>query len=114
MVLPAERIRLMRRSGIREIMDLAAGRPDVLHLEVGQPDFPTPPHIVEAGCQAARSGYTTYTANKGLVEVRASIAAKLKTVNGIDAPVDDIVITAGAVAGGPDPDPGSGVAELPD
>jgi aspartate/methionine/tyrosine aminotransferase len=94
---PAERIRLMRRSGIREIMDLAAGRPDVLHLEVGQPDFPTPPHIIEAGCEAARSGFTTYTANKGLVEVRASIAAKLKTVNGIDAPVDDIVITAGAV-----------------
>ena len=42
MVEPAERIRLMRRSGIREIMDLAAGRPDVLHLEVGQPDFPHP------------------------------------------------------------------------
>ncbi len=42
MALPAERIRLMRRSGIREIMDLAAGRPDVLHLEVGQPDFPDP------------------------------------------------------------------------
>jgi aspartate aminotransferase/aminotransferase len=94
---PAERIRLMRRSGIREIMDLAAGRPDVLHLEVGQPDFPTPAHIVEAGCAAARAGFTTYTANKGLVEVRASIAAKLKTVNGIDTAVDDIVITAGAV-----------------
>jgi aspartate/methionine/tyrosine aminotransferase len=97
MAVPAERIRLMRRSGIREIMDLAAGRADVLHLEVGQPDFPTPPHIVAAACEAARSGFTTYTANKGLVEVRASIAAKLKTVNGIDSSVDDIVITAGAV-----------------
>ena len=94
---PAERIRLMRRSGIREIMDLAALRDDVLHLEVGQPDFPTPPHIVEAGCQAALAGYTTYTANKGLVEVRESIAAKLKRVNLIDAAPDDIVITAGAV-----------------
>ena len=94
---PAERIRLMRRSGIRQIMDLAAAREDVLHLEVGQPDFATPAHIIEAGCAAARSGYTTYTANKGLPEVRASIAAKLKRVNGIEAAADDIVITAGAV-----------------
>jgi aspartate/methionine/tyrosine aminotransferase len=97
MTLPAERIRLMQRSGIREIMDLAAGRDDVLHLEVGQPDFPTPPHIVEAGCQAALSGYTTYTANKGLVDVRESIVAKLERVNGIAAEPEDVVITAGAV-----------------
>lgn len=94
---PAERIRVMRRSGIRQIMDLAAAREDVLHLEVGQPDFATPAHIIEAGCAAARSGYTTYTANKGLPEVRASIAAKLARVNGIEADADDIVITAGAV-----------------
>lgn len=94
---PADRIRLMKRSGIREVMDLAAARRDVLHLEVGQPDFPTPMHIVEAGCAAARAGYTSYTANKGLVEVRESIAAKLKAVNRIESSVDDIVITAGAV-----------------
>jgi aspartate/methionine/tyrosine aminotransferase len=94
---PAERIELMRRSGIREIADLAAGRADVLHLEIGQPDFPTPAHIVEAGCQAALAGFTTYTANKGLAEVRESIAAKLKRTNGITASADDIVITAGAV-----------------
>lgn len=97
MSLPAERIRLMKRSGIREIMDLAAGRDDVLHLEVGQPDFATPQHIVEAGCQAALSGYTTYTANKGLVEVRESIVAKLGRVNRIHAEPDEVVITAGAV-----------------
>lgn len=94
---PAERIRLMRRSGIRQIMDLAAAREGVLHLEVGQPDFATPAHIIEAGCEAARSGFTTYTANKGLPEVRASIASKLERVNGIAATADDIVITAGAV-----------------
>jgi aspartate/methionine/tyrosine aminotransferase len=94
---PAERIELMRRSGIREIADLAAGRADVLHLEMGQPDFPTPAHIVEAGCQAALAGFTTYTANKGLWEVRESISAKLKRTNGITASADDIVITAGAV-----------------
>lgn len=97
MVAPADRIHLMRRSGIREVMDLAALRPDVLHLEVGQPDFATPAHIVEAGCEAALAGYTTYTANKGLPEVRESIVAKLRRDNGIEATVEEVVITAGAV-----------------
>lgn len=97
MISPAPRIRDMKRSGIREIMDLAAERPDVLHLEVGQPDFATPAHIVDAACGAAREGYTRYTANKGLLEVRESIAAKLKRDNGIDVPPDDVIITVGAV-----------------
>jgi aspartate aminotransferase/aminotransferase len=97
MAVPAARIRDMKRSGIREIMDLAAQRSDVLHLEVGQPDFATPAHIIEAGCLAATQGYTTYTANKGLLEVRESITAKLKRDNGIDVPADDIVISCGAV-----------------
>jgi aspartate aminotransferase/aminotransferase len=97
MAVPAPRIRDMKRSGIREIMDLAAQRADVLHLEVGQPDFATPSHIVEAACAAATQGYTTYTANKGLLEVRESITVKLKQDNGIDVPADDIVISCGAV-----------------
>ena len=97
MAVPAPRIRDMKRSGIREIMDLASQRTDVLHLEVGQPDFPTPAHIVEAACAAATQGYTTYTANKGLLEVRESITTKLKRDNGIDVPADDVVITCGAV-----------------
>ena len=53
----------MPRSGIREVMDLAGARHGVLHLEVGEPDFPTPAHIVEAAARAAADGYTKYTAN---------------------------------------------------
>jgi len=87
----------MQRSGIREIMDLAAGRADVLHLEVGQPDFPTPNHVIDAACRAAHDGYTTYTANKGLREVRESMSAKLERDNGISADPDNLVITCGAV-----------------
>jgi aspartate/methionine/tyrosine aminotransferase len=97
MASPAARIRDMQRSGIREIMDLAARRADALHLEVGQPDFATPAHIIDAGVAAARNGYTTYTANKGLLEVRESIVDKLKRDNGIDTVPDDVVITCGAV-----------------
>jgi aspartate/methionine/tyrosine aminotransferase len=87
----------MRRSGIRELMDLAAGRPQVLHLEVGEPDFSTPPHIVAAAIEAAQLGYTKYTPNKGLPEVREVMAAKLAQFNGLSVSPEQIVITTGAV-----------------
>ena len=61
----------MPGSGIREIMDAAWGRPDVVHLEVGQPDFPTPPAVVEAAHEAARAGHTGYTPTAGIPELRA-------------------------------------------
>ena len=54
----AQRIVDMRRSGIREVMDLAASRPDVLHLEVGEPNFATPDHVLEAAARAAVDGFT--------------------------------------------------------
>lgn len=108
----------MTRSGIREIMDLAAGREDVLHLEVGEPDFPTPQHIVDAAVEALRAGFTKYTPNKGLPEVREAIAAKLATTNGVEASVDGIVVTVGAINGAMEAmtaivDPGDAVL-LPD
>jgi aspartate aminotransferase len=61
----------IERSGIREIMDLARERSDAIRLEVGQPDFETPPHIVAAADRAARSGFTRFTASKGPAEPRA-------------------------------------------
>ncbi|WP_033294559.1 pyridoxal phosphate-dependent aminotransferase [Amycolatopsis jejuensis] len=97
MAVPAPRISAMKRSGIREIMDLANRRPDTIRLEVGEPDFATPAHVVEAACAAARGGYTHYTASRGLPEVREVIAAKLKAENGIAAAPDDILVTCGAV-----------------
>jgi aspartate/methionine/tyrosine aminotransferase len=89
----------MRRSGIREVMDLAANMTDVIHLEVGEPDFPTPAHIVEAAAAAARDGFTRYTPNPGLVSLREIITAKLATLNGLNVGVDSIIVTPGAVAG---------------
>lgn len=88
------------RSGIRQIMELAAGRPDVIRLEVGEPDFDTPPHVVEAANKAARAGYTRYTSSRGLPELRGAISDKLARVNGITADPDtDVVVTAGAANG---------------
>lgn len=93
----ASGITAMRRSGIREIMDLAAGREGILHLEVGEPDFATPEHIVRAGAEAAAQGWTKYTANKGLPDLREALAAKLATRNGIHVGPDQLVVTVGAV-----------------
>lgn len=88
----------MKRSGIREIMDLAATRPNVIHLEVGEPNFPTPPHILDAAARAARDGYTKYTANRGLPEVRQAMATKIADRNGFSVDsIDQIVVTTGAV-----------------
>jgi aspartate aminotransferase/aminotransferase len=87
----------MKRSGIREIMDLAAATPGVLHLEVGQPDFDTPRHIVEAAAWAAANGYTRYTPNKGLIEVREAMARKITERNGFTVDADQVVVTTGAV-----------------
>jgi len=81
-------------SGIREIFNLAVGRDDVLHLEVGEPDFPTPPHVVEAAVQAARRG-VGYTQTAGLLELREAIAEKLKRVNGLDYAPNQILVTQG-------------------
>ncbi len=87
----------MPRSGIRTFMDLAWAAGEVIHLEVGEPNFPTPPHIVEAAYRAARSGQTKYVPNAGVPELREAIAAKLRRRNGLAATSDDVVVTAGGV-----------------
>jgi aspartate/methionine/tyrosine aminotransferase len=92
-------VKNMRRSGIREIMDLSQGMPDVVHLEVGEPGFPTPQHIVEAAERAMEQGFTKYTPNAGLRSLREQSVAKLRTVNGLDVGIDNVVVTTGAVGG---------------
>lgn len=62
------------RSGIRKIMELSQTMEGVLHLEVGEPLFQTPAHIVEAGCEALRQGFTKYTPNAGMQQLRETIA----------------------------------------
>ena len=107
-----------RRSGIREMMDSAASLDGVLHLEIGEPDFPTPPHIVDAVARAAASGQVKYTLSRGTPELRALLAAKLRECNRIDVPPEAVVVTSGgtpAVYGAFAAllDPGDGVL-LPD
>jgi len=69
---------------------------DVIDLGLGEPDFPTPPHIAEAAYAAALRGETLYTAAAGTPALRAAIAAKLSRENGLDYVPDEIVVANGA------------------
>lgn len=89
----------MPRSGIREIMDLAAGLPEVIHLEVGEPNFGTPRHIVEAAMKAAKGGYTKYTPNAGIPSLRQAIVEKVRQSNDIDVSMENVIVTTGGVGG---------------
>ena len=85
----------LRRSGIREMMELASTLEDVLHLEIGEPDFPTPPHIVEAVQRALAAGSVKYTLSRGTPALRELLVAKLRDRNRLEATVDDVVVTSG-------------------
>jgi aspartate/methionine/tyrosine aminotransferase len=82
---------------IREVMELAWAQPDAIHLEVGEPDFPTPEHVVEAAARAAREGHTRYTPNAGIPALREALADKVGRVNGHAASADQVVVSAGGV-----------------
>lgn len=87
----------MPRSKIREIMHIAMEMPDAIHLEVGEPDFPTPEHVVEAACAAARAGFTKYTPNAGVTSLREAIVEKVGKHNSIEASIENVTVTAGGV-----------------
>lgn len=69
---------------------------DVIDLGLGEPDFPTPEHIVEAAHAAAKAGQTLYTGATGTPEVREAVAAKFRRENGLDYAADDVLIANGA------------------
>jgi aspartate aminotransferase/aminotransferase len=87
----------MPRSAIREIMALAADRKDVIHLEVGEPDFSTPAHVIEAAFAAARAGWTKYSPNAGLPALRRRVAERTSRAWRREVSAERIVITTGAI-----------------
>jgi aspartate aminotransferase len=86
-----------KRSTIREVFDLANRMPDAIRLEIGEPSFPTPAHVIEAAFEAARSGYTRYTPNGGLASLRELIADRLRRVDGYRPDPDQVVVTPGGM-----------------
>jgi len=73
----------------------AQGR-DIIHLEIGEPDFDTPPHIVEAACRALREGATHYVASPGIPELREAIAETIGAARGLPVDPQQVVVTPGA------------------
>jgi aspartate aminotransferase len=73
----------------------AAGH-TVIHLEIGEPDFDTPPHIVEAAVGALRSGQTHYVPAPGIPQLRESVVAFLERTGRLRTTPDRVVITPGA------------------
>jgi aspartate aminotransferase len=69
---------------------------DVIDLTAGEPDFNTPPYICQAGIDAINSGFTKYTANTGIPELRKQISAKLKLENNLDYSSEQIIVSNGA------------------
>jgi len=72
----------------------AQGR-SVIHLEIGEPDFDTPAHIVEAAKRALDEGYTHYGPAAGLPELREAIAEEISTSRGVRVQPDQVIVTPG-------------------
>ena len=86
----------MPSSGIQKIFELSYGMKNCIHLEVGQPDFRTPEHILDAVAQAGKEGFTRYTAAAGIMELREAIAQKVAGKNGFGVKVRNVVVSPGA------------------
>jgi aspartate aminotransferase len=75
--------------------DMKAAGMDVIGLGAGEPDFPTPANIAEAGIQAIRDGKTKYTAPDGIIELKQAICAKFRRDNGLEYGTDQVSIGTG-------------------
>jgi aspartate/methionine/tyrosine aminotransferase len=91
--MPAE----AHHSGIREIANEAIRTPGTIRLDVGQPNFPTPKHIGDAGKRAIDENKTFYTHTQGLISLREKLVLKLQRVNGIHVTPDRIACAPGGV-----------------
>jgi aspartate/methionine/tyrosine aminotransferase len=95
----ATRIDGLRSEGAFEVLASARALEQkgqhILHLEIGEPDFPTAPHIVEAGVRALQNGETKYGPAGGILALRTAIATHLVS-HGIAAAPEDVVVTPGS------------------
>ena len=76
--------------------ELKAAGEKVINFGVGEPDFNTPAHIVDAAKDALDKGYTKYVAAAGLPELKKAICKKLKDDNGLDYEPSQIIVSNGA------------------
>ena len=75
---------------------LEAQGKDIVHLEIGEPDFDTPANIAEAGIKAIREGWTHYSPSAGLPEMREVVAEEVSRTRGVKCTADEVVVVPGA------------------
>lgn len=92
----SETVKTIPPSGIRKFFDLVANTKGVISLGVGEPDFVTPWHIREYSIYSIEKGYTMYTSNHGLLELREELAGHIAKNYGVDYdPNNEILVTVG-------------------
>jgi aspartate aminotransferase len=72
----------------------AKGR-DIVHLEIGEPDFDTPRNIIDSACDALHKGFTHYGPSAGLPQLRETIAEYVSETRGVNATADEVVVVPG-------------------
>ncbi len=93
---PSERVSSVPPSGIRRFFELAEEMDDVISLGVGEPDFSAPWAAREAAISSLERGRTSYTANRGMRELREAIANDARRWNLAYDPNEEVLVTAGA------------------
>lgn len=95
----AERIGRLGTESAFEVLSkakaLEAQGKDIIHLEIGQPNFSTPEHVAKVACESIRDGETGYTASQGELYLRESIAKRAREQGNINTNADEIVIVPG-------------------
>lgn len=81
---------------LEKAFEMSKAGEDVIHLEVGEPDFDTPSNIVEAGIKALKQGRTHYTSSTGIPELRVAISAYHKRIYDVEVDPNNIIITSGS------------------
>ncbi len=95
-----ERVEALKPSGIRKYFDLLETMKDSISLGVGEPDFVTPWHVRDAGIYSLEKGFTKYTPNAGLTDLRREIASYQQRHYGLTyAPESQILVTVGGSEG---------------
>lgn len=92
-----QRVKNIEISGIRKFFNLVADVQDMVSLTIGQPDFPTPEHVKEAGKKAINENITTYTHNAGLLQLRQAAANFYRSKYNVEYSAEhETIITVGA------------------
>lgn len=92
----AERTMRLKSFSLLNVSKLAEGLENVIYLNVGEPDFDTPEHIVRAAEKALRGGHTHYTTDEGIPALRRAIAEKEDKKTKVDISEEQVLVTSGA------------------